>query len=242
MPMRLYGDLTAWYRLVDPPADHGDEAAIYGEALVAACTPPAETLLELGAGAGHNALHLKARFRCTLTDVSDAMLALSRELNPECSHAWGDMRALRLDRTFDTVFVHDAVCYMTTDADLSAVAETAFVHTRPGGAALFAPDFIRETFVEKTNLMSADEDGRSLRGVEWAWDPDPADTTYRVEYGLLLRERDVMRAVHDRHTEGLFSRDEWLEILGGAGFTVEMVERPLGDGCTDRVFVCRRSG
>ena len=46
------------------------------------------------------------------------MLALSRALNPECEHLAGDMRTLRLGRVFDAVFVHDAVCYMTTRADL----------------------------------------------------------------------------------------------------------------------------
>jgi hypothetical protein len=54
--LRIYDDLTPWYRLIDPPADHLDEATAYARALTAAVTGPAETLLELGAGAGHNAL------------------------------------------------------------------------------------------------------------------------------------------------------------------------------------------
>ena len=67
------------------------------------------TLLELGSGGGNNASHLKARFNCTLTDISPDMLALSRTLNPECEHLEGDMRTLRLGRTFDVVFIHDAI-------------------------------------------------------------------------------------------------------------------------------------
>jgi hypothetical protein len=90
--------------------------------------------------------------------------------------------------------------------------------------------------------MSADDGDRMLRGVEWAWDPDPSDSTYQVEYALLLRDGASVRAVHDRHVEGLFSRDTWLGILGGVGFRVEVVERPLADGVTDRVFLCRRTG
>jgi hypothetical protein len=240
--MLLYGDLTPWYRLVDPPADHADEAEVYADALAGAATPAPETLLELGSGAGHNALYLKKRFRCTLTDRSEPMLALSREINPECEHVPGDMRTMRLGRVFDAVFVHDAVGYMTTGSDLAAAAGTAFVHTRPGGAALFAPDYIRETFRDHALLMQADDDGRALRGVEWVWDPDPSDGTYQVEYALLLRDGGAVRAVHDRHVEGLFSRDTWLAILGGAGFTVAVIERPIGEGCTDRVFLCRRPG
>jgi SAM-dependent methyltransferase len=235
----LYDELVPWYRLLDPPEDHLDEATSYQQALERAATPRPETLLELGAGAGHNAFHLKRRFRCTLTDLSEPMLALSRELNPECEHLAGDMRALDLGRRFDAVLVHDAVAYMTTEADLGAAARTAFAHTRPGGAALFAPDCVRETFEERSVLHRGDDGRRSLRCLEWTWDPDPGDDTYTVEYAFLLRDGTELRAVHDRHVEGLFSRATWTRVLGEAGFEVELAARPLDDGA-DQVFLCRR--
>ena len=47
----------------------------------------------------------------------------------------GDLRTLRLGRSFDAVLVHDAVMYMTSERDLRSMAVTAFQHTRPGGAA-----------------------------------------------------------------------------------------------------------
>lgn len=239
--MRLYDELTSWYRLVDPPTDHEDEGTVYADALAGAVTGPATTLLELGAGAGHNALYMKRRFRCTLTDIAPKMLALSRELNPDCEHVAGDMRTLRLGRQFDAVFVHDSICYITTATELRQVAETAFVHTRPGGAALFAPDYVWERFRDTATLLSADEGTRSLRGLEWAWDPDPADTTYQVEYTFLLRDGDTVSTETDRHIEGLFPRAEWAQILEAAGFLVSEVVRPLDDdGQTDTVFLCRR--
>jgi SAM-dependent methyltransferase len=240
--MRIYDDLTPWYRLIDPPEDHADEAVAYTRALVDAISGPADTLLELGAGAGHNALFMKSRFKCTLSDISPGMQALSRELNPECEHLLGDMRTLCVNRQFDAVFVHDAVCYMATADDLRQAAETAFAHTRPGGAALFAPDYVRERFRDTTALISADRENRSLRGLEWAWDPDPSDTQYQVEYTFLLRDGNSVTTATDRHIEGIFSIAEWTRILESAGFMVSLVERPLDDdGQTDRVFVCRRT-
>jgi len=236
----LYGELTPWYRLLDPVADHEDEAAAYVGALLGACAPRGGTLLELGAGAGGNAFFLKRDFACTLTDLSPEMLALSRALNPECEHLAGDMRTLRLARTFDAVMVHDAVAYMTTRADLAAMAATAFAHTRPGGAAVFAPDYVREAFREKTELYTGDEGPRALRCLEWAWDPDPSDHTYCVEYAFLLRDGAQMRAVHDRHLEGLFTRAIWLETLTSAGYRVTLADRPFDDTTTDQIFVCQR--
>ena len=74
------------------------------------------------------------------------MLDVSRRLNPECEHVRGDMRTIRLGRTFDAVLVHDAIDYMTTEDDLRQVIETAFVHCRPGGLAVFVPDHVADTF------------------------------------------------------------------------------------------------
>lgn len=236
----LYGELTPWYRLLDPPADHREEAEAFTAAFDRVVSPRPETLLELGAGAGHNALHLRERFRCTLTDLSPAMQELSRALNPTCEHHQGDMRTLRLDRTFDAVLVHDAVCYMTSEADLRAAALTAFIHTRPGGAALFAPDCVRETFRDHTEWYTGEDEGRAMRCLEWSWDPDPADDTYTVDYAFLVRDGAGVRAVHDRHVEGLFARATWEATLASVGFTVERTRRPLGDGTFDDVFLCRR--
>ncbi len=85
----------------------------------------------------------------------------------------GHMRNVRLHRRFDCVFVHDAISYLTTEADLRQAIETAFVHCEPGGAALFAPDLVRENFRASTDHGGHDGADRSLRYLEWTWDPDP---------------------------------------------------------------------
>jgi SAM-dependent methyltransferase len=236
----LYTELTGWYRLVDPPEDHRDEAATYEAALLKGASRDATTLLELGSGAGHNAYHLKRRFQCTLADLSPQMLGLSRELNPECEHLQGDMRCMRLDRTFDVVLLHDAVVYMTTEDDLLAAARTAFVHTKPGGAAVFAPDHLSDEFQESTELLQENDAARSMRCLAWTWDPDRTDTTYSVDYALLLRDGTHVTAVHEQHIEGLFSESTWHRILSAAGFDVETISRPVDAQATDRIFLCRR--
>ncbi len=239
MPL-LYDELADWYHLLTDPADYADEAAAYRDLLRPAAPRGRPTLLDLGAGGGGNAWHLKRDFDCTLTDLSPAMLAQSRRVNPECEHAAGDMRTLRLGRAFDAVLVHDAVMYLTDEADLARAMETAFVHLRPGGAAVFAPDFLRETFAPSTTTGGGDRDGRGLRYLAWCWDPDPADDTFVTDYAYLLRDGDAVRAVHDRHLEGLFPRATWLRLLAAAGFTVRPATRPNDDGALDEIFLALR--
>src|SRR4026207_1760119 len=94
-PMHMYSDLAPWFHLLTHPSDYWDEAAFVTRVVHEVAVGGARALLGLGSGGGNNASHLKARFTCTLTDLSPDMLALSRTLNPECEHLEGDMRTLR---------------------------------------------------------------------------------------------------------------------------------------------------
>lgn len=227
---RLYTDLAAWYPLLTPPEEYREEADCYRAALVAAVASPPQTLLELGSGAGHMASHYKRHFQSTLVDLSPQMLALSQALNPDCEHVLGDMCSVRLGRCFDAVFIHDAVMYLTTKEELRQAITTAFVHCRAGGVALFVPDDVRDSFVESTDHGGSDGVGRGIRYLAWAWDPDPDDTTYYVDYAYLLHEDgQPLQSVQDRHVEGLFSRSEWLGLLEEVGFMATVVPRELSD-------------
>ena len=237
---KLYNQLAAWWPLLSPAADYAEEAAFFLQTMREAGLPPAPALLELGSGGGCNAFHLKPYFaEMTLTDLSPEMLAMSRMLNPACEHLQGDMRTLRLDRVFDVVFVHDAIDYMLTLQDLRQALETAAVYCKPGGLGLFVPDYVRETFQPSTDHGGTDGDGRSLRYLEWTYDPDPGDSTYIMEFAYLLREGDQPAQVeHDIHTCGLFARADWLELLREAGFLPEVIHDPF-----DReLFLARKAG
>jgi SAM-dependent methyltransferase len=237
---KLYGELAEWWPTFSTPEGYREEAAFFKRVLTKTSTAPPRTVLELGSGGGNSAFHLKARFELTLVDLSPNMLAVSRALNPECAHIQDDIRTARLGRTFDAVFVHDAICHMTTESDLRAAMETAFVHCRPGGVALFAPDFVRETFVENLDHGGNDSERGSVRFLQWTTDPDPTDTTYFVDFAILIRNREGdMRVEHDRHAYGLFSRADWRRLLREVGFVLK-TPRAMLDELGRDVFVGTR--
>jgi SAM-dependent methyltransferase len=204
---------------------------------------PLRTVLELGSGGGNNAWHMKAGFAMTLVDLSSAMLATSRAINPDCEHLEGDMRDVRLGRTFDAVFVHDAIDYMTTESDLRRAMETAFVHCRPGGVALLVPDHTAEAFEPGADHGGHDgADGRAVRYLEWSTDPDPSDTWIVTEYAFVLRETDgSVEVAHETHRTGLFPRDDWLRLLREAGFDANAIpEVTTEDHPPRELFLGRR--
>ena len=245
MKTLLYDELVRFYHLLDPLEDHAEEGEEFGAVLRAAVESP-RTLLELGAGAGHGAHYIKQSFeQVVLTDLSEPMLARSRALNPDCEHLLGDMRSLRLGRSFDCVLIHDAICYLTTPEQLREAARTVSEHLRPGGAGLLVPDCVQESFVETHEDHAGDDGERSLRCISWSWDPDPADHTHLTDFAFLLREEGEVRAVHDRHVYGLFQTSTWLEVCRSVGLEVEVVTRPLPEGYedsayTDKMFLCRK--
>jgi SAM-dependent methyltransferase len=222
--MKLYDQLADWWPVFSHPATYRRETSHFIRVLRRSTRPAPRTLLELGSGGGNSASYLKAHFEMTLVDLSPRMLRVSRRLNPECEHIKGDIRTVRLGQEFDAVFVHDAICHMTTEAQLLAAMRTAYEHCRPGGVALFVPDFVRETFAEGTDQGGSDSERGSVRFLQWVADPDPADTTYVVDFAILIRDRrGRARVEHDRHVQGLFPRRRWLHLLRDVGFKASVV-------------------
>ncbi|GAA1417348.1 class I SAM-dependent methyltransferase [Catellatospora coxensis] len=239
---RFYGELARWWPLISPVEEYAEETA-FAAGLLASASIPVREVLELGSGGGHNAAHLRGRFTMTLSDLSPEMLDVSRRLNPDCEHHVGDMRTLRLGRTFDAVFVHDAVSYMTGEDDLRQAIATAYAHCRPGGVAVLLPDETAQTWAPGAGHGGVDgPDGRGVRFLEWSWDPDPADTWTVTEYAFLLREADGgVRTVHETHRTGLFAREVWLKLLAEAGFIAELVVEQTTEDRTPRdCFVAHR--
>ncbi|MBN9681313.1 MULTISPECIES: class I SAM-dependent methyltransferase [unclassified Corallococcus] len=215
---QLYTDLASWWPMFSPPEEYCEEA----EDLLPMLRPeegPARTMLELGSGGGSLAYHLKKHFTLTLTDRSAEMVAVSRKVNPECEHRVGDMRTLRLGRTFDRVMVHDAIMYAVAREDARATVLTAAAHCRAGGRVVLLPDCVRETFEPLTESGGHDgPDGRGMRYLMWTWDPDPDDETFETAFAYLLREADgTVSMSQERHRFGLFRRDDWLEWMREAG-------------------------
>jgi SAM-dependent methyltransferase len=240
--LRFYQDLARFWPLISPVEEYAGEAHEFRR-LLRSAPARVETVLELGSGGGSNAYHLKRDFRLTLSDLSEDMLAVSRGINPECEHIQGDMRTLDLGRTFDAVFIHDAIDYMTSESDLATAIATAFRHCRAGGVALFVPDVLAESFEPDSDCGGSDGvDGAGVRYLEWSYDPDPEDGWGVTHYSFIVRERDGgVSTVSETHRFGLFSRVTWIRLLEAQGFVVEALEERTDEERKPRLlFRCLR--
>lgn len=238
---KLYANLARWMPLLTPKEHYLQEASIFRR-LFLLHDPNISSILELGCGAGNNAYYLKRRFIMTLVDLSNDMLALSKAQNPECRHFQGDMRSVRLEEEFDGLFIHDAIGYMTDLNDLEKVFQTAYVHCKPKGQVIIAPDFFEETFQPRTSSGGTDKGDSGMRYLEWIRDPVPTDKKYTTEFAFLLNDSGTISTESDTHEMGLFSQSEWLQGLSKAGFKGEIIREQFNDegySCLD-IIVARK--
>ncbi|HET7014619.1 MAG TPA: class I SAM-dependent methyltransferase [Streptosporangiaceae bacterium] len=238
---RIYADLADWWPLISPPREYSAESAYLAalldralgldralrqeQALGQEQTPRGTAeVLDLGSGGGHVAVHLKDKFRLTLVDISEEMLAVSERLVPLAPHVRGDMRSVRLGRTFDAVLVHDAIDYIIGTDDLRLAVETAAAHCRPGGVVLFVPDYVKDTFDELIGGGGGgvDEAGRTASFSERTWDPDPGDDWVQADYEFTLRTADGdEKVICESHRLSAFSRETWRIELARAGLCLD---------------------
>jgi SAM-dependent methyltransferase len=203
---------------------------------------PATTLLDLGCGGGKNVLNLRREFTVSGIDVSPAMLAQAKELNPDCTFVQGDMRTCRLGQVFDAVLMDDAISHMSCRSDFVAAFHTAHAHLHPGGVLVATPDVTTETFQQnRTITTTATRDGLEVVFVENVYDPEPMDEQYETTILYLIREQGRLRIETDRWTMGVFSLDTWRHVLRETGFEVH--EGPYKAGEDEyTAFACVKTG
>lgn len=241
---RMYHEFAGWFHLLTAPEEYAEEAAVYFAAAKRTLGRTPQSWLELGSGGGNNASHYAAWVEgpVVLSDRSQEMLALSRSINPSLEHVLGDMLELRLGRTFDVVFVHDAASYLTTEEEVRRLAATLQAHCSPGGAIVVCPDATAETLTFDTDHGGHDGEDRSMRYLEWSTPGRPGTYEYVVDYAYIYHEDGQPPRVElDRHINGALPQATWLQALRDHGFeawTEPFVHSDVPEGGV--IFVGRR--
>ena len=125
----LLYDEPRLYDLVFPDAD-GTMGRMCREAFARYLPVPPTSVLDVGCGTGR---HLEALSEtiaeCWGVDYANASVAYARKTRPNLVIHQGDMRKVRLGRTFDVVTSFgNALSYALTNADLARAAETFAAH------------------------------------------------------------------------------------------------------------------
>ncbi len=239
MTLRLYHDLAHLWPIISPPGEYAVEAAEWRDLIWTSfgwtgnqpAWDPRARMLDLGCGGGHLLSHFTRHFATEAVDISPQMLEISQGLNPNTIHHLGDMRTIRLGRTFDVVTIHDAVNYMVTEADLRAAIETAHAHLDPGGLVLLAPDCLLDTFAGSRVVdWTRETDDSNVTFIEYIAQPTPEATTLESVFVFIINRDGEIQVEVDRHVSGLFPKSLWLEALTEVGLEAEYVQTNAYEG------------
>ena len=221
---KMYNELCWVWPIISPPEDYVEESAQFHKLIRKYSRIEPKTLLDLGCGGGHISHALTKYFDVTGVDLSESMLALSKELNPNMKHFQGDMRYIRLDQQFDTVIAADAICYMLSEDDMLAAFKTAFEHLNSGGVFLTYAEITKESFIQNEVSYSLHKKGDiEITFIENNFDPDRSDSTYEYTAIYLIRKQGKLDIQTDTHTAGIFSLKTWKKLLEKVGFQVEQM-------------------
>ena len=244
MSLRLYHDLAWLWPLWGDASDYRAESLAIADDIRRHAGPTATRLLDMGCGGGKNDAWFKRHFDVTGIDLSEAMLAQARILNPECRYLQADMRDAALGCSFDAVFINDAVLHMSSVDELAAVFETAYRHLEPKGVMICVAEVTKESFVQdqtEVSVATARGDAAALHVtfIENHHDPDPDDDTFDWTAVYLIREHGRLRVEHDAGTAGLFDLATWRRMLRQTRFDTREVTHRF-DGRDYPTFINRK--
>jgi SAM-dependent methyltransferase len=240
---RLYNDLSwIWPLWGDPETEYAEYCEFQIPFIKKYSKIPTKTLLNIGCGSGKNVFNLKKEFDVTGLDLSQDMLNLAKELNPESNFVKGDMRSFTLDKTFDSVIIDDSIAYMTTLEDLYSVFHQAFNHLKAGGVMIVTPDETKETFEQNSTSTYIVEPHRKpvdidVVFIENYYDADPSDDIFEATFIYIIRKDGKQSIEKDIHTLGLFSIEIWRQLLKKVGFEIRE-NNYMQDDKEYSVFIC----
>jgi SAM-dependent methyltransferase len=185
------------------------------------------SLLDVGCGTGRDLYNLSRHCAdCVGVDVVPAMIEFAMKNYPGISFAIGDMRGIRLGRTFDVIMVlGSALNYMRTNEELDEALETFGLHSHPSTLLIIEP-FNTTSFVATTKIptdfaiVSGDlvADGTA----SYQWDA----TTQCLERTRTWTFDDDGAPITDAFSLRLLFAHELAYILQSKGFrVVDILER-----------------
>lgn len=180
-------------------------------------------ILDVACGTGNHAAVLVRRgYNVVGIDLHEEMLEIAREKVRNVKLVEGDMRDLKLDRTFDVVIcMFNSIAYNQTLSELRRTLSGFRKCLKARGIIVFDNHFLRERFVHGyRGVMGYDDDELTIARFSFS---EKLGKKGRITFSYLIREGNDFNYIRgDVHEFGLFSLSEIIEAMKEAGFATEV--------------------
>ena len=206
-----------------PPDEYAEDTELFEKLIRNNSKIEVKTLLHLGCGAGNNDYTFKRHFKVTGVDISEDMLEIAKNYNPEVNYICADIREIKLKECFDAVAIPDCISYMKTKSYLRKLINGACRLLKPGGVLLIVAH-TSEEFMENDFVYTGCKGDIEITIFENNYILDSARTAYEATFIYLIRRAGELQMHIDRHTLGIFKEMTWLSLLENVGLTINQMK------------------
>jgi len=233
-----FKSISAYYdALYVNDREYAPKAAKVKELLTRHGAPPRADLLVLACGTGGHIPYFKDDYSVSGMDLSEDMLALAREKFPGIRFHLGNLIDFELNKDFDALIcLYGSIGFVRTVDNLRASLKRIAAHLRPDGLALITPWSTVEAFQDMLVVDAIDRPDLKIARMEQVRLKEPK--IVEVTFHHLLGKNDGV-TYHKQSMEiGLFSREEYLSAMTGAGLKV--VEEYTGADVRGGAYIGKR--
>jgi len=223
----MYKELAKYYDLIYSWKDYEKEVKKITKLIRKYKLSNGKKLLDVACGTGRHLEYLKINFSCTGIDLNEEILDVAREKVSNVVFKLADMINLDLNEKFDIITcLFSSIGYVKTYLNLEKTLVNFAKHLKKGGVALIEPWFTKAkyevgrpgmTIYESEDIKIARLNNTIIENNVSIMD---------MHYLIAERNQDVKYFV-DKHELGLFEIEEFLNIMGKAGFKVEFLKNGL---------------
>ena len=176
-------------------------------------------LLDVACGTGRHSEYLKASFDIQGVDISEELLALARQRNPELRFSRGDMLDFDLGKQFDVVTcLFSAIGYVKTLSNLQRAVGCMARHVRQGGGLFIEPWFTPENWhAGSVHALCVEEPELKLVRMNTSQVDGKVSI---VDFHYLVGTPQGVEHFTELHELGLFTREEMEQAFRQAGLEV----------------------
>lgn len=215
---RTYRQSAQVYDALSRGKDYAAAAARLHE-LVQRLTPRASSLLDVACGTGRHLEYLKAHYHVEGFDLSPEMLEIARKRCPDTPLHAANFQDFELGRVFDVVTcLFGAIGYAKTVENLERAIQCMARHVGGGGMLIVEPWVTPERYLADRIVFDTVNDPDLKVARIYVSRREGRLSTYDIEFLVATQAGVTHFSEHEQL--GLFSREEYLAALHGAGLTV----------------------
>lgn len=250
--MSVFNEYARYYDLLYRDKDYKGEAE-YVHGLIQSHSPGARSILNLGCGSGrHDRELVQNGYEITGVDLSEEMLASARNAAQHISaldYVQGDVRTIRLERSFDVVIsLFHVMSYQATNDELMAAFEAASCHLKPGGIFVFDCWYGPGVLSDRPTVRVKELEDEAISVTRIAQPVmHPNENVVDVNYRMFLRDKasGSVREICETHRMRYLFLPEVQQMLSFCGFEIKVSEEwltaaPLCFTSWSAVFVCQK--